>query len=99
MMNQIECVSRRAAVQRGLGLIATVVVFAGASRTVLAADSKLARAVVQYTDNGTVKGKDCDDCIQYIPGALAAGMGTCKIVVGDISPHGHCIAFSPKPKS
>lgn len=98
-MNQIDALSRRAAVQRGLGFIATVVVFAGASRKALAADSKLARAVVQYTDNGTVKGKDCDDCIQYVAGASAAAMGTCKIVVGDISPHGHCIAFSPKPKS
>jgi hypothetical protein len=98
-MNQNEGISRRSAVKSGLGLIATVVVFAGASRGASAADNKLAKAVVQYTDTGTVRGMDCDDCIQFIPSATAGSLGTCKVVAGDINPHGHCVAFSPKPKS
>jgi hypothetical protein len=98
-MNPNEFVSRRGAVQRGLGLIATVVVFTGASRAASAADNKLAKSAVQYTDVGTVKGMDCDDCIQFIPGASAGSVGSCKVVDGDISPHGHCLAFSPKVKS
>ena len=53
----------------------------------------------QYTDAGTVKDMDCDDCLQYIPGPLAGGPGSCKVVEGDINPHGHCLAFSPKPKA
>jgi hypothetical protein len=26
-------------------------------------------------------------------------MGTCRIVAGEINPHGYCIVFTPKPKS
>lgn len=96
-MNQDENISRRGAVQRGLGWIASAVVWAGASKAAQA-QSKLAKTAVQYTDTGTVKGMDCDDCIQFIPGGSAAGLGTCKVVDGDISPHGHCLAFSPKPR-
>ena len=63
-----------------------------------AKDAKLAKAAVQYTDVGKVPDMDCDDCSQFIPGASAKAQGLCKIVAGDINPHGHCIAFSPKPK-
>jgi hypothetical protein len=68
----------------------------GAGSKALAADSKLPKATVQYTDHGTQKGMDCDDCVQFIPGKTARDMGTCKVVEGDIDPHGHCLAFSPK---
>jgi hypothetical protein len=50
-------------------------------------------------DAGKVEGKDCDDCSQFVPGKTARDLGTCKIVEGEINPHGHCIAFTPKPKS
>jgi len=97
-MNTKQCISRRDAVQRGLGLVATIVVVAGASRAASAADGKLAKSAVQYTDVGTQKGMDCDDCIQFLPGPTAGGPGGCKVVEGEISSHGHCLAFSPKPK-
>jgi len=60
--------------------------------------AKLSKGEVQYRDrpNG---GKDCDDCIQFVAGKTAKDPATCKIVEGDINPHGHCIAFSPKPKA
>ena len=38
------------------------------------------------------------DCAQVVPGKTAKDNGTCKIVEGTINPHGHCIAFTPKPK-
>ncbi len=61
------------------------------------AAGKLTKAEVKYQDKGNA-GKDCDDCIQFIPGASANAAGTCKAVEGIISPHGYCIAFTPKPK-
>ena len=90
---------RRAALARGFRLAAGAVAIriTGAEAR---ADSpkKLDRAAVQYVDVGNSPGKDCDDCVQFIPGAKADGPGTCRIVEGPISPHGHCIAFSPKPR-
>ena len=65
---------------------------------IAAAETKLAKSTVQYVDAGTEEGKDCDDCIQFIPGKTPKAMGICKIVEGEINPHGHCIAFTPRPK-
>jgi hypothetical protein len=90
--------SRRDALQRGLGAVAGVaIVWATGSRPSAAA-GKLTKAAVQYVDAGTVPDKDCDDCVQFVPGKTAAAPGTCRIVEGQINPHGHCIAFTPKPK-
>jgi hypothetical protein len=63
-----------------------------------AAAAKLAKSAVQYTDAGTVKDQDCDDCAQFIAGKSANAPGTCRIVEGAISPDGHCIAFVAKPR-
>jgi hypothetical protein len=95
--DQAEGVSRRVALKRGVGALAgiAIVVVAGGA---IAAPSKLSKDSVKYTDAGNVEGKDCDDCSQYIAPASAKEMASCKIVDGAINPHGHCIAFSPKPK-
>ena len=63
-----------------------------------AAPAKLAKEAVKYVEVSADKGKDCDDCTQFIAGGWANAPGSCKIVEGAISPHGHCIAFSLKPK-
>ena len=94
----IDEASRRAALQRGLRAIAGVAIVCVAGRNAWATPNKLAKAAVQYVDAGNVPGKDCDDCSQFVPGKDARGPGTCRIVEGDINPHGHCIAFSPRPK-
>jgi len=78
----------------GLGLVLVCTIGPAAK----AASPKLAKEAVKYTDVGTVEGKDCDDCSQYVPAASADQPPTCRIVEGPISPHGHCIAFSPKPR-
>lgn len=56
------------------------------------ADDKVAQSAVQYQDkpNGD---KRCAKCQSFIPGA-SGGDGACKIVAGNISPNGYCIAFS-----
>ena len=91
--------SRRDALQRGLGAIAGVAIVWVAQSSALAAQNKLTKAAVQYVDAGTVEGKDCDDCSQFVAGKTAKDPATCKIVEGEINPHGHCIAFTPKPKT
>ena len=60
------------------------------------AAAKLAKADVQYQDKPN-DGKDCDDCIQFIPDPAHKGAGTCKVVAGPVSAHGYCLAFTPKP--
>jgi hypothetical protein len=88
-------VTRRCALRRGaaMGLGATIVWAAG---TPARAQGKLAKEAVKYVDKGDVPGKDCDDCMQYIAPASAKAPATCRIVDGPISPHGHCVAFTPK---
>ena len=87
--------SRRCALRRtaALGLGATVV---WAASSPARAQAKLAKDAVKYVDKGDVPGKDCDDCLQYIVPAKAGLPASCKLVEGAISPHGHCIAFTPK---
>lgn len=43
-------------------------------------------------------GRDCDDCILYIPAKSDPehGIGTCKQVKGAINPHGWCQIWTPK---
>ncbi len=86
-----RCALRRAAV---LGVGATLVWATGAPAR---AQGRLAKEAVKYVDRGDVPGKDCDDCLQYIAPARAQDPASCRIVEGAISPHGHCIAFTPKP--
>ena len=91
--------ARRGALARtaALGLGAAVVWLAAAPARAQA--GKLAKDAVKYVDKGDVPGKDCDDCLQYIAPASAKAAPTCRIVDGPINAHGHCVAFTPKPKS
>ncbi|HTP48075.1 MAG TPA: high-potential iron-sulfur protein [Casimicrobiaceae bacterium] len=67
----------------------------GAQIQPAAAQTKLGKAAVKYQSTPS-NGKDCDDCMQFVPGKTADAMGTCKVVEGSISPHGYCIAFVAK---
>jgi len=89
--------SRRTVIKSSLGLLAGIAIVSLTVTKTSAAETKLAKSVVQYEDVGKQKDADCDDCAQFIPGKSANGMGSCKIVEGEISPHGHCIAFTAKP--
>jgi len=90
--------SRRSALCRtaALGLGATVVWLAAPEAL---AQAKLAKDAVKYVDKGDAPGRDCDDCMHYIAPASAKDPATCRIVEGPISPHGHCLAFTPKAKA
>ena len=95
----MDTVSRRGALQRttALGLGAAIVWLVGLPARAQA--TKLAKDAVKYVDKGDAPGKDCDDCMHYIAPASAREAPTCRIVEGPISPHGHCLAFTPKPKT
>ena len=97
--DQFDGMSRRKALQRALGGVAGAGIAWFVDRSAFAASSKLAKAAVQYTDTGNVPDKDCDDCSQFVPGKTAKDTGTCRLVEGDINPHGHCLAFTPKPRT
>ncbi len=90
--------SRRRALRRGaaLGLGATI---AWVTIAPARAQARLAKEAVKYVDRGDTPGKDCDDCLHYLAPAKPGEPATCRIVEGPISPHGHCLAFTPKPKS
>ena len=96
--NQRSGISRRSLVKGGICALTGIAIVSLGGTRALAADPKLAKSAVQYEDLAKKEGTDCDDCIQFIPGKTATAMGTCKIVDGEINPHGHCIAFTPKPK-
>jgi hypothetical protein len=87
--------TRRITLRRtaALGLGAAI---AWLTATPAGAQAKLAKDAVKYVEQGGVPGKDCDDCMHYIAPAKAGGPATCRLVEGAISPHGHCIAFTPK---
>ena len=97
--NRANTISRRAALRRTTALGAGAAIFWLALPAARAQAGKLAKDAVKYVDKGDVPGKDCDDCLQYIAPATAKAAPTCRIVDGTISPHGHCIAFTPKAKS
>ena len=92
------CRRRREALKLALNASAGLAVAMIAGRALAQPSAKLSKESVKYTDSGNAEGKDCDDCSQYLPGQSADDAATCKIVEGPISPHGHCIAFSPKPR-
>ena len=95
MTERSPCISRRGALRRtaALGLGATVVWMTALPAS---AQAKLAKDAVKYVDRNDAPVKDCDDCMHYIAPATPRDAATCRLVDGAISPHGHCIAFTPK---
>jgi len=96
--HQRSGVSRRSVIKGGIGALAGIAIVSLTGTKTLAAGNKLEKSAVQYVDVAKGEGTNCDDCLQFIPGKTANALGTCKIVEGEINPHGHCIAFTPKPK-
>lgn len=88
--------SRRSLLKGAASLagMAIVVPLALTSREALAGQ-KASKAAMQYQDKPKA-GKKCSTCMQFVPGKSASADGTCKVVAGSISPHGYCIAWSPK---
>ena len=82
---------RRAALKNLLAVVA----FIGTGGAIAA---KLAKADVKYQDKPNA-GRECDDCIHFVPDPQRKGRGSCQAVAGPVSAHGYCLAFTPKPKN
>lgn len=80
--------SRRAMLRTGAMMVAGAAGVAAAS-SAHAQDEKIAQELVQY-QNMPKDGQKCNMCAQWVdPNA-------CKIVAGNISPNGYCVAYAPK---
>ncbi len=87
--------SRRKLLKGGVLVVGAAIAGGTATRKALAqtAAPKAAKAAFQYQDKPK-DGKKCINCTLYIPGAK----GQCKVVEGDISPEGWCLAYVEAPK-
>ena len=84
--NTKSAASRRALLRAGLGAAAAAAALRGANAQ---SPPKLAKNVVMYQDQPK-DGHECSQCANFI------APNACKIVEGEISPHGWCGAFVPK---
>jgi High potential iron-sulfur protein len=83
----------RATFVRSALLLPALAALAGSETFAQTAKGTKAQFKYQDTPNGK---KQCSNCTFFIPGKTATANGTCKIVQGDISPKGYCIAYSAK---
>ncbi len=62
-----------------------------------AATNATMRTALKY-QNKPQGDKNCANCMQFVPGASAKDLGTCKIIPGDteISPQGYCSSWVKK---
>ena len=55
-----------------------------------------ARTNLNYVDESTVEGKNCDNCALYVVAAADEQCGTCQTIKGPIHPLGYCDIWSAK---
>jgi hypothetical protein len=82
--------SRRGVLRTGLTILLggiTGGVIATAARA--QDDSKVEQSVVQY-QTSPKDGAKCSTCVNFI------APNACKVVAGNISPNGWCVAYAPK---
>lgn len=83
-----EIRSSRRTILRG-GVASAAALAAMAAGTARAQTPKIAKSAIMYQDTPK-DGHECSMCVNFLP------PNACKIVAGDISPHGWCGAFAPK---
>jgi hypothetical protein len=91
-MREVEKLTRATFVRSAVLLPALAAVVGSES---LAQTAKGSKAQFKYQDSPNGK-KQCSNCTFFIAGKTSTANGTCKIVQGDISPNGYCIAYSAK---
>lgn len=91
-MNEKPNASRRSLLKLGGLAIAVLPVAA------LAAKNEGMRTSMKYKD--TPEGdKQCDNCVQWVPGKTPKDLGGCKLFPNDneVAPKGYCVAWAKKP--
>ena len=79
--------SRRGVLRTGLTILAGGLVATAARAQ--DADSKVEQSVVQY-QTMPKDGAKCSGCVNFV------APNACKVVAGNISPEGWCVAYAPK---
>ena len=79
--------SRRGVLRTGLTILAGGMVATVARAQ--DADSKVEQSVVQY-QTMPKDGAKCSGCVNFV------APNACKVVAGNISPEGWCVAYAPK---
>lgn len=87
--------SRRSLLKIGAAALTGAVMLPILGMQHASAATKASKQAMQYQDHPK-DGKKCVNCTQFVPGKSKDAMGTCKVVEGEISPEGWCIAFAPK---
>ena len=79
------------------GVALTMIPLMVASGRADAAVNASMRSALKYQDKPE-GGKDCAQCMHFVPGASATALGSCKVLPNDteISPHGYCMAWAKK---
>jgi hypothetical protein len=87
---------RRRFLKIGGAILATIPVMVVSGRANSATNASL-RAALKYQSKPEGD-KSCSSCMQFVPGASAKGLGSCKVIPGDteISPQGYCAAWAKK---
>jgi hypothetical protein len=87
---------RRQFLKIGAGALAMIPIMAVSGRANAASNAAL-RTSFKY--QGKPEGdKSCVNCAQFVPGASAKDLGSCKVIPGDteISPQGYCMVWTKK---
>ncbi len=87
-MHDLNQGSRRRFLRNGLTILAGGVL-ATAARAQDSGDSKVEQSVVQY-QTSPKDGAKCSGCVNFV------APNACKVVAGNISPEGWCVAYAPK---
>ena len=94
MNDRTKTVSRSEFVKKAAILPALAgLLYAAGSLPARAAKGSKTQFKYQDKPNGS---KKCSNCTFFIAGKTPTANGTCKLVDGDISPNGYCIAWSGK---
>ena len=93
--NSIEAKSRRSLLKEAAFLVGIAIVPSLLRANGALAATKLAKKDVKYQDKPEA-GKDCDECVHFIPGSKSKATGTCRVVEGAINPHGYCVSLTLK---
>ena len=79
------------------GVALTMIPLIVASGRADAAVNASMRSALKYQDKPE-GGKDCAQCMHFVPGPSATAPVACKVIPNDneISPHGYCMAWARK---
>lgn len=93
--NDEGTLSRRSMLKVGAAALGGALLLPILGMRAASAATKASKEAMKYQDDPK-NGQKCKDCTQWIPGPKPDAKGECKVVEGDISPEGWCIAFAPK---